>query len=226
MYLLGDLHGSYKRLLDFKRGNIIQVGDFGMIGKLHEEEKSLDYYNPILAGRGVHAYVIRGNHDNPMYWDGRYEGRWSNITLVPDYTVLALEGRKILCIGGAISVDRSQLIEGRNWWKEEEFDYNEEGLMAVLNSHDRIDVVVTHTCPEFCKPRSGSHSDLIDHHSIFDKHLKLELAAERQLMSRAYELIKPHGLTEWYYGHYHFNWDETIEHVRFRLLGIGEDIKI
>lgn len=223
--ILGDIHGSFKRLIDFRDCNLIQVGDFGLgFGSFRDDEKSLDYFNVPLAARKIHVYAIRGNHDNPEYWDGRYKDRWSNIHLVPEYTVLEIEKFKVLFLGGAISIDRKLRIEGKSYWKDERFNYDEDKLNAVLKEAGNIDIVISHSAPEFCFPRGYNLS--VENYAFGDKELKGDIAMERAELARAYEVIKPHKLMGWFYGHYHDDHDEVIEGVRFRLLGIGEDIKI
>jgi calcineurin-like phosphoesterase family protein len=53
---------------------------------------------------------IRGNHDNPAYFDGK-TFRHKRFTCIPDYSVVKANGHTILCVGGAISVDRQPRID-------------------------------------------------------------------------------------------------------------------
>ena len=48
---------------------------------------------------------VRGNHDNPAYFDGAMFNAKRFIT-VPDYSILQACNHTILCVGGAISIDR------------------------------------------------------------------------------------------------------------------------
>jgi UDP-2,3-diacylglucosamine pyrophosphatase LpxH len=64
----------------------------------------LEDLNEQLKKKNITMYAIRGNHDNPAFFKGDHI--LSNLKLLPDYTVLDLEGKKILLVGGAVSVDR------------------------------------------------------------------------------------------------------------------------
>ena len=73
---------------------------------------------------------------------------YTNIKFIIDYTVLNLRGYNILCIGGAITVDRMMRKEGRDYFKNEELVY----LPNKLKKFKNIDIVVTHTKPAFVPP--------------------------------------------------------------------------
>ena len=73
---LGDIHGDYDVIrkfiknYDITNANIIQLGDFGVgFGTFTENKKQLDYYNKIFVKRNVHIWVVRGNHDNKLYFN-------------------------------------------------------------------------------------------------------------------------------------------------------------
>lgn len=48
---------------------------------------------------------VRGNHDNPAYFDGSMFN-FKRFIAVPDYAILQACNHTILCVGGAISIDR------------------------------------------------------------------------------------------------------------------------
>jgi len=229
MIAIGDLHGNFRIInqYGFKEVNIVQVGDFGL-GFEKNDEKVMDYWNKSWKARGMHVYTIRGNHDDPKWWDGRYDGRWSNIHLVKDYAVLHLEGKNILCVGGARSIDRADRIVAREgsfsenfWFPGEDFVYDEDQLIFALEGN-KIDVVVTHSAPHFCIPlHKGS---IVDHFVTRDKDLLLDIQLERELHTRMWEVMKSKGNKpdKWVYGHFHKNNVEYIEGTKFVLVGIGE----
>lgn len=223
MIVLGDLHNNFGLInqLGYKNINIIQVGDFGLGFYPDKDEKTMDYWNTSWKARGIHVYAIRGNHDDPKYWDGRYDGRWSNLTLIPDYTVMQLEHMNYLFVGGAISVDRFMRKEGRDYWIDEEFVLDEDKLYQILEEYKNIDYVVTHTSPQFCfPPTKGS---IVDEFSKHDSRLLMDLKVERSLVERMYNILSEKSKPKkWFYGHFHMNKVEYIEDVEFRLLGIGE----
>lgn len=223
MIALGDIHGNFRVInqYEFPKGtNIIQVGDFGL-GFDKKDEQTMDYWNKSWEARGYHIYAIRGNHDDPKWWDGRHDGRWSNIHLVQDYAVLHLEGKNILCVGGAVSVDRIRRFEGRDYWKDEVFIMDVDKLASALEG-TKIDIVVTHTAPQFCYP--PTKGPLVSHFSERDVNLMSDLKYERALVDTMFHYMvqRDNKPGKWVYGHFHDDNVEYIEDVKFVLLGIGE----
>ena len=60
---------------------------------------------------------VRGNHDNPAYFDGA-TFNYKRFIAVPDYTILQACSHTILCVGGAISIDRIYRI---NEWNKRKY---------------------------------------------------------------------------------------------------------
>lgn len=226
MICIGDIHGEFGVInkTGISHCNVIQVGDFGL-GFSKKDMQTMEYWNESWKSRDIHVYAIRGNHDEPKYWDGTYKDRWSNIHLVPDYTMLELEGESWLCIGGATSIDRVFRKQDRDYWKDEVFNYDEEKLEKVLKDCGGADYVVTHTAPQFCYP---IHTNaMVNSYCGRDTHLRLELQVERELMTRAHNIICSHKKPKaWFYGHFHASVTEVIDGVKFKLLGVDESTNV
>ena len=236
---LGDLHGNFNIInqyvtrFDIRDAYIIQVGDFGVGFKtLVKEKRQLDDINTALIKRNVIVYAIRGNHDHPSYFENDPFGL-SNIKLVKDYTVLNLVGKNILCIGGAISIDRTvrytkRQLEGDyttnigvdSWWKDEEFNYDDSKLVDLRD----INIVVTHTTPDYCWPdNSNGFAPIVNDFASMDKTLKTELLDERRRMTLAFQTVKMYNDIEYaYHGHFHANHVTEIYGTKHRVLGVGE----
>ena len=236
---LGDLHGNFNIInqyvtrFDIRDAYIIQVGDFGVGFKtLVKEKRQLDDINTALIKRNVIVYAIRGNHDQPSYFENDPFGL-SNIKLVKDYTVLNLVGKNILCIGGAISIDRTvrytkRQLEGDyttnigvdSWWKDEEFNYDDSKLVDLRD----INIVVTHTAPDYCWPdNSNGFAPIVNDFASMDKTLKTELLDERRRMTLAFQTVKMYNDIEYAYnGHFHANHVTEIYGTKHRVLGVGE----
>ena len=230
MLLLGDIHGSFSHLEyiinNTVEKNIIQVGDFGLgFKELEADLKTLKRIDDLLLHESKELYVIRGNHDNPKFWDGSYEDKFNNIYLVEDYAVHYIEDKKILFMGGAVSIDRLQRVAGKSWWLLEGFDYNEDKLTDILKFAGGVDMVVTHTSPSFCHPRG--FNSLVHSFAYEDKTLLTDLKAERAEMDRAYSVICSYGKpSHWFYGHFHSDVHEEIDGTKFILLGVGNTTNI
>lgn len=237
---LGDIHGEFvviSRLIkkyDLTDCNIIQVGDFGVgFLRFEKEFRQLKSLNDTLIRRNIHLYAIRGNHDYPEYFKND-PFKLSNIHLLDDYTVLTLGGKKILFVGGAISVDRNDRktkyqksgdfeIRGHEyWWPDEEFVLDEEKLKSFTD----IDIVVTHTAPGFCEPNiefglgDYVHTMIKDYD---DKPLYFELIKEREDMDKMFEILKQNNnITHHFYGHYHRTALTEKDGIKHHLLDINE----
>lgn len=220
MILLGDIHGDFQTVVHFARKNegldplyLIQVGDFGA-GFHSTFVEDMEYMNEELKNNNVTLYVIRGNHDDPKFFNGEYE--WSNLKLLKDYTVLTIEGKRILLVGGAISIDRIQRRENVSWWKDEVFDFKPE----LLEAYEGIDVVITHSSPNFVFPQT--FNNLVMSFAAYDDKLIDDLTAERERFNEMYEiLIKKNKIKDWFYGHFHTTRSEVYENTRFSVLGIN-----
>jgi UDP-2,3-diacylglucosamine pyrophosphatase LpxH len=149
---IGDIHGDFQGLAaqllyrEIQNAKLIQVGDFGVGFKPVDYERTeLEVLNRVLTERNNMLYVLRGNHDDPSYFTNNFA--LSNISLVSDYTILHLDGKKILCVGGAVSVDRTSRTDGKNYWPEERFTFDEAKLSHALDNLKSLDTIVTHNAP-------------------------------------------------------------------------------
>jgi predicted phosphodiesterase len=242
LIFLGDIHGSfniihqYVKLYGIKDAHIIQVGDFGVgFQTLEKEKRMLEMFNPLLEKNNVHVWAIRGNHDYKPHFDNDPFGL-SNIHLVKDYTVLELCGKKILCIGGAISVDRTwrytklqkqKIFENQglgieSWWSDEVFVLDRDKLGEMRD----INIVVTHTAPHYCEPDNtfgfGHFVDGIVKQTG-DNELKTDLLVERQQVTDAFTILKMNNdITNHYYGHFHKSDVMNFDGIKHRLLNVNE----
>jgi len=196
--------------------NIIQVGDFGMSNNIVLMTKTLIELNELLKKHNVILYVIRGNHDNPAFWNGTH--LYSNIELVPDYETRVIEDKTVLFVGGAISIDRVERIkEGYPYWVDENFVLNE----AKLKLYRGIDVVVTHSAPRFAYPQTIG--GVVNGYTANDPTLIHELGLERFEHTVMYDILKENNnITDWYYGHFHTNKLTFHEGVQFRVVGVKD----
>ena len=146
----------------------------------------------------------------------------SNIKFVPDYTVLNINGNNLLCVGGAISIDRKQHIK-RNllnikYYKDEVFKYSPEKVKDLTD----IDIVVTHNSPSFCEPKE--FNDIVYHfYNDGDVDLLRDLQHERNDLKLLHDiLIKNNDLNLWVNGHFHMQTGEYIGNTLFRTVAILE----
>ncbi len=238
LLFLGDVHGNfniinqYVKIYGIKNAHIVQLGDFG-VGFHHyvKEKRMLEHCNEILVANNVHVWAVRGNHDNKKYFD-KDPFELTNIHLVPDYTVHNLAGKNILFIGGAVSVDReyrytrkqklgifeNEQVGVETWWPDEYFVYDEDKL---ANFRD-INIVVTHTAPHYCTPDNTNGFGYFVEKVVAntgDYKLKGELTTERNLVTKAFQMLKMNNNIELHmYGHFHDNDVLFIDNTLHKLL--------
>lgn len=236
--LLGDIHGDMRavmrkvRQMDLRDVVIVQAGDFGFsidADGLQSEKKyrkTLELYNKSFELRGITFYAIRGNHDDPSYFDGRFT--MSNLVLLPDYSVLELNGQRWLLVGGAVSIDRlPRQLEiakgGGAWWfSGEGFALDKEKIAAA----GKVDVVVTHTAPDgACGYELVGRNDMLQTFIKDGDHTLLaDIAREQAAMQKMWQLLRFQGseLRNWYHGHFHKAVGNTFQGTRFRCLAVDE----
>jgi len=196
--VVGDIHGEWDALfrkidhLDLRDATLICVGDLGVGFKVsHAKEiRALQFANDFFVARDIQFLSIRGNHDNPAYFNGEIQ-TFSNLRLVPDYHVETINDKKFLFVGGAISIDRTIRKEGVSYWKGEVFNLDHSNLQ-------RCDVLITHSAPTWNGPieKNGMLANFCQK----DPTLWDECMTERKQHDI---LLKLSGAKRHYCGHFH-----------------------
>jgi hypothetical protein len=244
----GDIHGDIMPLINkvndqhkISNSLIIVAGDVGIgfhadgyyTHLFKKAEARLKKNNNILL-------FVRGNHDDPNKWNDYepFKSYWQegdkNIRFIKDYTVLNIESAKgihnILCVGGALSIDRkpnSNVLNmygkpwpgrtvGLNYWLGEPFVYDESKIEALTGITD----VITHSSPNFCEPliKNG-----IEKWIQTDDTLEADCNKERNDHTLLYNKLKEKNkIQSWHYGHFHFSNRMYIDDTKFRLCDIME----
>ena len=218
MIFAGDIHGQFDtfkyniKRFGFNNTNIIQVGDFGVgFSTENGDTEQLRDLNEFLAERSIKVWCLRGNHDNPQWFQGNNDH--SNLKLIPDYTILELEGHKILCIGGGLSIDREPRKQSmrkyaadsskyrEQYWPDEVVFFDESKLKSIKG----IDIVVTHVAPKYLQPINNySGMNLVKDFARIDKELMQDVDKENVVMCQIWdEMRKNNNVERYLYGHYH-----------------------
>lgn len=239
-YVIGDIHRNFGLLgemindLDIRNEAIFQVGDFGVGFDPESERRALSWLDSLLSGRGCVMHVIRGNHDDPSWFAG--DNRLGNLRLEPDYTVVESGGLRYLLCGGATSIDRAYLrdrmltaeVMGARdpcYWESERFSHRPHMLEGV----GRVDVVVTHTAPEWCHPDATlGFGQFVKRFFESDPRLEHDLRTERMAVSSFFRQLEESGAgtRAHFYGHFHESRVTVRSGVTHRLLGIGECARV
>lgn len=230
----GDIHGDFKTLVyklciryECRDTLLIVAGDCGFgFDKPGYYEQVYNRVTERLRKANNWIVFVRGNHDNPAYFSEERiaHKRWRT---VPDYSVITANGHTILCIGGAISIDRferkkhdarQRVKDIACYWPDEAPVYKPETI-APINLP--VDTVVTHTSPSFCE--LSFHVGL-ESWAERDPELSDDVTAERTTMDNILNCLNGHGfpIKRWLYGHYHQSWNALIGGIRFSMLDIME----
>jgi predicted phosphodiesterase len=223
---VGDIHGDfnvilkYIKIYDLRNCFFYVCGDFGVgFDSENKELKKFKYFSNALKSRNNKLVAIRGNHDDPKYFNNNFNV--GNIECIPDYTILNINNIKILGIGGSISIDRSPNRyynwDGRkvnvNYWSDEKTNLLNDNQ---LNSINNVDVIVSHDSPTFCYPQTKSG---IINWLTCDLTLDNDVSENRNKLKIIYDNLKTHNkIKYWFYGHYHEYNNQNIDDTNFILL--------
>ena len=195
----GDVHANWGELnavINKKQPNIIlQCGDFGFWPR----EKKYDIRQ--IKPQNTKIYWCDGNHEDFDSLKNRPSNQvHANVFYMPrGHTMKLPDGRNVLFFGGADSYDKDQRTMGWDWFREELPSYEDFDKLSLIK--ERIDIVISHTCPlEF---------DVISPFSI-----KLN-DPTRQVLTHILQVFKP---SLWYFGHWHVSKRGTWEDCHWTCL--------
>ena len=185
--VVGDVHGEFGKLnalINVKKPDLIlQCGDFGYWPKW-----SLRHVTPIdkVKTKGAKLLFCDGNHDD--HWslrDRESDELAPNVFYMPRGSTYELDdGRNILFMGGADSIDKHLRMLGRDWFPEEVIQH---GDMENLPDK-KIDIFITHTCPE----------ELV--HDLVKIYPLKTFEPSNVALSQLRKMYKP---DLWFFGHWH-----------------------
>lgn len=231
LFMCGDIHGALSGLVydlveryKIKHADILVLGDFGAgFGGPNAMNVRYDEVKKRLEGNDLCIYSIRGNHDDPSFFDGKHD--YERLKFIPSHQIIELCGRKIYPIGGAVSndIDRKDPRTGRTrreenerlkrfgssrrvWWEDEAPEERRKGLPVS------VDIIVSHDAPLGFDPVPMRPSDV-----SYDTWEKI-LACRRYLDFIQYEV----KAGWWFYGHYHHSYSGHIGDLNYRCLAINE----
>lgn len=213
---IGDVHGKIPQLIErieeFNLTGIdyVQVGDFGIgFDSPIRESKKLKELDILLQYKESRMWIIRGNHDNPMYWDPDFSYDLSNIVLVKDNTCIDIKGKSCFFAGGSLSIDRKNRMKGVSYWPRESYYWEE-----PKNTPKTIDYLFTHDVYHHCSP-FRIESPIVQRRFMSDPDLRGDLIENQIQMKKLYEFVTTANKEfSWYHGHYHESHFTSIENQK------------
>lgn len=244
---VGDIHGDFNGISAMMSFSGLTDVAYVFVGDCGFGFESLEHYNQIFnklsrkaSNTNSECFFIRGNHDSPEYYNNCLINK-KRFKTVQDYTVIQTPNHNILCVGGAVSIDRLERIHINNknlanylkyhniseseailkhrkcYWPDEMPFFDKEALDEINESGIRIDIVATHTSPSFAQPLT---KDAIKKWLIDDHSLETDINGERKTMDEIYDKLigDGHPIQKWIYGHYHAHNSEYINNINFIML--------
>lgn len=240
VYVAGDIHGNISTLVykiyqgKISNAVIIVAGDcgFGFESREHYTELYEKKLRNRLEAQNCIVLCVRGNHDSANYYEQELIN-FPNLKTIPDYSIIQVADRNILCVGGAISLDRSvrkESMEERKqkhkevreiYWTNEAPHLDVSKIEEFKHKGLLVDTLVTHSAPSICYPQAKAS---LYEWAKEDNTLLDDVATERETMDLLWQtlVINQHLITQWFYGHFHDSHSEKIGSCNFTLLNINE----
>ena len=163
-------------------------------------------------------YTTRGNHDNPQYWQDRELAKTietDHLKLLADVDYLQWGELNLLCVSGAVSVDRTGVrFDDGNCWPDTEGIPKDS--VQQIEHRAPCDVLLTHSG---IIDGMTVDNNFIHTYASNDKNLITDLKLERELIKT---LQISSGCTRHYFGHFHQKWSGQQFGVEVRCLDICE----
>lgn len=216
LYVVGDVHGQYKELVfritqkyKIQDANILVLGDFG-IGFNKTMPDLYKWSEEKLKKNNIEIDVLRGNHDNPEYFDGEHD--YPRLRFLKDHEVYNFADHDVYIIGGANSTDlvytdllgrEKHRIQGVDWWKEEDIIKKDKSHLPL-----RVDIIATHAAPLAFDP-------IIKRDDQTSEQQYEKILEERKYLD---QVLKEVNADYWYYGHYHSSFSGSYGKLLYRCL--------
>lgn len=228
LFFMGDIHGEFTKVVNditykYKLTDsvIIITGDSGFwYHKPGYYERLWFRMKRRLEKSNNMLLCVRGNHDNPWYYDPANWSGYDRWKTIQDYEILDILGTKILCIGGATSIDQEYRLEWNEkelkknrrserkiWWKEERPE-----KIPLSHLPNRVDIVISHEAPIQVGPVVYRTEDM-------PLEIYQNICEDRDYLGEVLNELKP---LYWYFGHYHRPFSGTYGLTRYHGLGIEE----
>jgi predicted phosphodiesterase len=203
---------------------LIILGDFGGVW-YHRNSKKWISDNKLQRNylkKKFETFVVDGNHENHAIINNlpiieKYNGKVRELKVQHPYKdfenvgsiyfairgeIYEIQGRKILCVGGAESQDKALRTWNVDWWSEETLSKSDEtNTLNNLDKHDwKVDYVLTHTCPAYV-----GNVMIGKVFGPYSKEYSRYMSKSKDPVSKFFDFLLDRGITfnEWHFGHWH-----------------------
>ena len=205
VFVTGDCHGDFRKIYAFAdkmelgpNDYIMVLGDMGLFWR-HDRRDANYFINDFEYEFDFNLYFVDGNHENFKILNSLPEDEngmgyiSKHIRHLKRGCRYEIDGKSILAIGGADSVDQFRRTEGLSWWKEEAI--TQEDIDKVEPGY--YDYVLSHTCPLSVFEANKIHLCTLG--NIVDDEEPLFKISNNSLE----KLLDKITFNRWCFGHYH-----------------------
>lgn len=191
---------------------------------LHTLKKYLNSFNDKLQKFNINIVIIRGNNDEASVFE-ETAINLSNIKTIPDYSILKMNDKNVLCVGGNISLNRTwkqkyeAIIskfkdnETKIYWDDESFNFDDERINEIIKSDIKIDGVITNISPLFAFPPTKMINSVWLKN---DKGLYNDIQNERLNLDKLFQILSAKNkLLFWVYNGYDMRQQEQRKDTYF-----------
>ena len=207
IYITGDTHREFETRLSYiektKDNMLIVLGDSSINYFKDKRDKE---FKKSLSTNNITFFFIQGNHEErpeniktykeKEMFGGKVfiEDEYPNLIFAKNGELYNIDGKSVLVIGGAYSVDKYyRIINKKPWFKDEQLKEREK--ITILNKYKNthVDVILSHTCPQKYVP---TEAFLLD----------LDQSTVDTSMEEFLDIIEESvDYDKWYCGHYHIH---------------------
>lgn len=224
-FITGDTHRNFEHIEYFckkfntsKSDTMIVLGDAGLNYWQNNSDRNLKRK---VSEMPIKFFFIRGNHEiRPQdIWSyelvkycgslAYVEKEFPDLAFAVDGQIYEIDGKKVLTIGGAYSIDKDyRLRVGHNWFSNEQLSADEMADISNKYNGESVDYILSHTAPDSDVPYYLLPQQFANIPT--DKSMELWM----DMLKENIEYKK------WYCGHYHITYNA--EKTRFMYNDIDE----
>ena len=209
---------------------ILQVGDFGF-GASFDSQKRLERLNADCEDFDVNIAVVDGNHED-FDWLERYpitrfglRAVRPRIWHIPRGHRWTWDNTVWVGVGGAVSVDRAMLTEGKNWWPQEAL--TEQQAAQVIQAGP-ADIMLTHDRPSSVAVAFGETPGSWHDRVRLNGWAKKDLIASDEHSARLQTVVDAVQPKRLFHGHMHQQYVRTVEHTSwgrpYQVVGLHREV--
>lgn len=170
-------------------------------GGIYLGTKSEEYYSEMFSRLDaigdrldIDFIIVRANGDNPSWFNGE-KIHTKHVIAVEDYSTVTIKNHKALCVGGAVSCDRS-------WRKKHQPESYFEGETPIKSDEmtdlSDVDTIISCTIPSFVNSRDNLNGTWAEN----DDKLNADTLLERNVMDNIYVKLTDGKSRLWGYTKY------------------------